>query len=229
MSAEQGSAVVAVDGPSGSGKSSVARAVAAKLGLRYLDTGAMYRAVTWWMLEHDVPVDDAGAVTAAIGRPVLEVTADPAEPRFTVDGVDVDEAIRTREVTNAVSAVSAVPATRERLVAEQRAIIGAGGIVVEGRDIGTVVAPDATVKVYLVADEEVRAARRVGDSNARLGTDVTVTRTEQARRDAADAARKSSPLAKADDAVEVDSTELGFAEVVDRVLDLVREATERHG
>lgn len=229
MSAEQRGVVVAVDGPSGSGKSSVARAVAAKLGFRYLDTGAMYRAITWWMLEHDVPVDDPAAVAAAVDRPVLDVTTDPAEPRFTVDGVDVGEAIRTRDVTNAVSAVSAVPATRERLVVEQRAIIAAGSIVAEGRDIGTVVAPDASVKVFLVADEEIRAARRTGDTNARLGTDVAVTRTEQARRDAADSSRKSSPLAKADDAVEVDSTELSLAEVIDRVLDLVREATERHG
>lgn len=229
MSAEQGGVVVAVDGPSGSGKSSVARAVAAKLGYRYLDTGAMYRAMTWWMLEHAVPVDDAAAVAAAVDRPVIEVVADPAQPAFTVDGVDVAEAIRTREVTNAVSAVSAVPAIREHLVAQQRAIIGSGSIVVEGRDIGTVVAPDAAVKVYLVADEEVRAARRVGDTSARLGTDVGVTRTEQARRDAADSGRKTSPLTKADGAAEIDSTELSLAEVIDRVLDLAREATERNG
>lgn len=226
MTGVQERTVVAVDGPSGSGKSSVSRGVATKLGLRYLDTGAMYRAVTWWMLEHGVDVDDPAAIATVADRPILEVTADPAQPRFTVDGTDVGEAIRTREVTNAVSRVSAVPEVRRGLVTLQRALIGSGGIVVEGRDIGTVVAPDATAKIYLVADEATRAARRSDDPQARLGTSVQVTQEELARRDQVDSTRKTSPLAKADDAVEIDSTQLGLAEVIDRVLDRVREATE---
>ncbi|HEX6447096.1 MAG TPA: (d)CMP kinase [Streptosporangiales bacterium] len=217
--------VVAVDGPSGSGKSSVSRAVASKLGYRYLDTGAMYRAMTWWMLQHGVAVDDPAAVAAAVSRPEIRVTTDPAEPGITVDGTDVAEAIRTREVTTAVSTVSSVPEVRARLVALQRDQIGAGGIVVEGRDIGTVVAPDAPVKVYLVADEATRAARRTADKQSRLGTSVDVTQADLARRDRIDSTRAASPAGKAADAVEIDSTALSLAEVIDRVFDLVREAT----
>lgn len=219
------SIVIAVDGPSGSGKSSVSRAVASKLGYRYLDTGAMYRAMTWWMLQHGVQVDDPAAVAAHVDAPRIEVTADPAEPGITVDGTDVAEAIRTREVTSAVSAVSAVPEVRARLVAMQREHLAGGGIVVEGRDIGSVVAPDAPVKVYLVADEATRAARRTADTRSRLGTGLDVTQADLARRDRLDATRKASPAGKADDAVEIDSTALSLAEVIDRVLDLVREAT----
>lgn len=227
MPADQSNVVIAVDGPSGSGKSSVARGVASKLGYRYLDTGAMYRAMTWWMLDSAIPVDDPAAVAAATDRPVLEVTADPASPSITVDGVDVAEEIRTREVTNAVSAVSAVPEVRRRLVALQRALIGNGAIVVEGRDIGTVVAPNATVKVFLVADEATRAARRTVDVHARLGTAVETTQADLARRDRLDSTRAASPLTRADDAVEIDSTTLGLDEVVDRVLSLVHAATSR--
>ncbi|HSA51851.1 MAG TPA: (d)CMP kinase, partial [Yinghuangia sp.] len=130
--------VVAVDGPSGSGKSSVSRAVAQRLGLRYLDTGAMYRAMTWWMLHNGIDVHDAAAVAAAADKPELVSGTDPAAPTITADAADVAVPIRGPEVTAAVSAVSAVPEVRTRLVAMQRAVIGSGGIVVEGRDIGTV-------------------------------------------------------------------------------------------
>ncbi|MGH3097029.1 MAG: (d)CMP kinase [Streptosporangiales bacterium] len=218
------SLVVAVDGPSGSGKSSVARAVASELGFRYLDTGAMYRAVTWWMLQHGVQVDDEVAVAAEVDRPIIEVAADPANPTISVDGVDLAEAIRGRAVTNAVSAVSRVPEVRRRLVALQRALIGNGAIVVEGRDIGTVVAPSATVKVFLTADADTRAHRRNTDSAARLGTSVEVTLDEIARRDRLDSSRASSPLAMAEDAVEIDSTGLRLPEVVGRVLALIQGA-----
>ncbi|MWA05046.1 (d)CMP kinase [Actinomadura sp. LD22] len=212
-----------MDGPSGSGKSSASKGVARALGLRYLDTGAMYRAMTWWMLRNGVPVEDADAVAARAQDPVLESGTDPDAPSISVDGQDVSEPIRTREVTNAVSAVSAVPAVRARLVALQREIISGGGIVVEGRDIGTVVAPDAPVKVYLTASEEVRAARRAKDLAADPGASVTVTRAEQARRDRLDSTRKASPLAKAADAHEIDSTELGLAEVIEAVVRLAKE------
>nr|WP_190867918.1 (d)CMP kinase [Actinomadura sp. RB99] len=212
-----------MDGPSGSGKSSASKGVARALGLRYLDTGAMYRAMTWWMLRNGVPVEDADAVAARAGDPVIVSGTDPDTPSISVDGQDVSEPIRTREVTNAVSAVSAVPAVRARLVALQREIMTDGGIVVEGRDIGTVVAPDAPVKVYLTASEEVRAARRAKDLAADPGASVTVTQAEQARRDRLDSTRKASPLAKAADAHEIDSTELGLAEVIEAVVRLAKE------
>ncbi|RKS74396.1 cytidylate kinase [Actinomadura pelletieri DSM 43383] len=217
------SLVIAMDGPSGSGKSSASKGVARALGLRYLDTGAMYRAVTWWMLEHGVPVDDAGAVAARAAEPVIVSGTDPDAPTITVDGADVSGPIRTRPVTNAVSAVSSVPAVRARMVELQREIIGAGGIVVEGRDIGTVVAPDAPVKVYLTASEETRALRRAKDLAADPGATVTVTRAEQARRDRLDSTRAASPLTRAGDAHEIDSTDLSLAEVIEAVVRLAKE------
>jgi cytidylate kinase len=214
--------VVAMDGPSGSGKSSASRGVARALGLRYLDTGAMYRAITWWMLEHDVDLDDPEAVAARAHEPVLVIGTDPDAPSVTVDGIDVSGPIRTREVTNAVSAVSAVPEIRRRLVAEQRAIIGSGGVVVEGRDIGMVVAPDATVKVYLTASAEARAQRRTAELS---GTTVEAQRVEMARRDTLDSTRKADPLAKAADAVELDTTALTLDEVIAEVMGLIKERT----
>lgn len=213
--------VVAMDGPSGSGKSSASKGVARALGLRYLDTGAMYRAMTWWMLTQGVPVGDAEAVAARAAVPTLEVGTDPDRPTICVDGADVSEPIRTRQVTNAVSAVSSVPAVRERLVALQREIIAAGGIVAEGRDIGTVVVPDAPVKVFLTASEETRARRRAKDLADDPGATVAVTLAEQSRRDRLDSTRKASPLTKADDAMEIDSTELGLDEVIETVVRLV--------
>lgn len=211
--------VIAMDGPSGSGKSSVAKGVARTLGLRYLDTGAMYRAMTWWMLDQGIEVEDADAVSASAGEPVLRVGTDPDAPAIEVDGQDVSGPIRTRDVTNAVSAVSRVPVVRERLVVLQREIIATGGIVVEGRDIGTVVAPGAPVKVFLTASEEARAQRRALET----ARDAETTLAEQARRDHLDSTRKTSPMTKADDAVEIDSTELGLAEVIDAVVRLVKE------
>ncbi|MFC5182644.1 (d)CMP kinase [Actinomadura harenae] len=217
------SLVIAMDGPSGSGKSSASKGVARALGLRYLDTGAMYRAMTWWMLEHGVDVEDGEAVAARAGEAALVSGTDPNRPTIEADGTDVSGPIRTREVTNAVSAVSRVPAVRERMVALQREIIGAGGIVVEGRDIGTVVAPDAPVKVYLTASEAARAARRAKDLAADPGASVEVTQAEQARRDELDSTRKASPLAKAADAHEIDSTELSLDEVIEAVVRLAKE------
>ncbi|WP_262402876.1 (d)CMP kinase [Actinomadura sp. CNU-125] len=215
--------VIAMDGPSGSGKSSASKGVARALGLRYLDTGAMYRAMTWWMLRAGVPVEDAGAVAARALEPAIECGTDPDTPTITVGGEDVSGPIRTREVTNAVSAVSSVPAVRTRLVELQREIIGLGGIVVEGRDIGTVVAPDAAVKVFLTASEEARAARRTLELAADPGVSAQVTQAEQARRDRIDSTRKASPLTKAADAQEIDSTELGLDEVIEAVVRLAKE------
>jgi cytidylate kinase len=213
--------VVAMDGPSGSGKSSTSRGVAQRLGLRYLDTGAMYRAMTWWMLEHHVDVDDPTAVAAHVDEPALRSGTDPAAPTITVDGTDVAGPIRGEAVTGAVSAVSAVPEVRQRLLALQREVIGDGDIVVEGRDIGTVVAPDADVKVYLTADPEARASRRTAEQ---AGTDVTATRLDLLRRDRIDSGRAVSPLAMADDAVHIDTTPYTLDEVVDQVVALVQRA-----
>ncbi|MCU0266855.1 MAG: (d)CMP kinase [Actinomycetia bacterium] len=215
--------VVAVDGPSGSGKSSVSRGVAARLGLRYLDTGSMYRALTWWLLAHGVDVHDREAVTVAVERPLIVPGTDPASPTIEVDGVDVAAPIRGPDVTAAVSAVSAVPAARERLARLQRQVIGAGGIVVEGRDIGTVVVPEAPVKVFLTADPAVRARRRTAELEHT--DDVHATRADLERRDALDSGRDVSPLTRAEDAVEVDATHLSLAEVVQAVVALVLDRT----
>jgi CMP/dCMP kinase len=215
--------VIAVDGPAGSGKSSAARGAARALGLRYLDTGSMYRAMTWWMLHAEVPVDDPEAVAGAAATPMIEVGTEPDAPTVSVNGADVSVPIRTREVSNAVSAVASVPAVRRRLVDLQREIIGAGGIVVEGRDIGSVVAPDAGLKVFLTASDDVRARRRAKDLLADPAATVDVTLAEQARRDRLDSTRKDSPLAMAQDAVEIDSTALGLDEVVEMIVRLAKE------
>jgi cytidylate kinase len=217
--------VVAIDGPSGSGKSSTSRGVASRLGLRYLDTGAMYRAMTWWMLRHDVPVDDPAAVAARCGEPAIVAGTDPAAPTITVDGADVAKAIRTPEVNAAVSPVSAVPQVRARLLELQHDAIKAAsdgpGIVVEGRDIGSVVAPDADVKVYLTAEANARAARRAAEEGV---TDLSATESSLLARDRIDSSRTASPLTMAEDAVHVDSTPYTLDEVVDLIVGLVGEA-----
>jgi cytidylate kinase len=221
--------VVAVDGPSGSGKSSAARGVATALGLRYLDTGAMYRALTWWLLEHEVDVSDPAAVAGQAVRHSLEVGTDPGEQRVRVDGIDVTVEIRNRRVSNVVSLVASVPEVRRQLIAMQRQIIAAavesgGGIVAEGRDIGTVVAPDADVKIFLTASEQVRAERRAAELAARqadreadpaaeAAPTTAVTRLEQDQRDRRDAAQTQLAV----DAVEIDATSLGLDEVIARI------------
>jgi cytidylate kinase len=152
--------VVAIDGPSGSGKSSVARGVAQRLGLRFVDTGAMYRALTWWALSRDVDLDDTDRVAALARELPLQLGTDPEDPFVLVDGKDVGEAIRTPDISAAVSAVATNLGVRKELVRRQRALAAEGGVVVEGRDITTVVAPDADVRVLLTASESTRLARR---------------------------------------------------------------------
>jgi cytidylate kinase len=214
--------VIAVDGPSGAGKSSVSRGVAMRLGLRYLDTGAMYRAVTWWMLERGVNVEDPSAVALAARQLHLVPGEDPANPSITLDGVEVSTAIRDPRVTSAVSAVSAVAEIRTELARLQRAAIRDGGIVVEGRDIGTVVCPDATLKVFLTASAQARAERRSQELNGagHLGAQPETTLRDLRRRDAADTGRDISPLTMADDAVLVDATNMSLDEVIDKVVEL---------
>jgi cytidylate kinase len=214
--------VVAIDGPSGSGKSSTSRGVATRLGLSYLDTGAMYRAVTWWMLRHGVRIDDPAAVAERCGEPEIATGTDPERPTITVDGTDVVAAIRTPEVTGAVSQVSAVPQVRARLLELQHAAISGAldgpGIVVEGRDIGAVVAPDADVKVYLTAEAAARAARRAAEEG---GADVAATESSLLARDRIDSTRIASPLTMAEGAVHIDSTPYTLEEVVDLIVGLV--------
>ncbi len=220
METARSSVIVAIDGPSGTGKSSTSKAVAAALGLSYLDTGAQYRAITWWMLANGVDVSNPEEIATAAAKPVIVSGTDPAAPTITVDGEDASGPIRTQEVTSQVSAVSAVPEVRTLITALQRSIAAAatGGIVVEGRDIGTTVLPDADLKIFLTASPEARAARRSGEVK---GSDLTATREALIKRDAADSGRKTSPLAKADDAVEVDTTELTLQQVIECVVTLV--------
>lgn len=213
-----GRCVVAVDGPSGSGKSTVSRRLASALGARYLDTGAMYRAVTWAVLRSGADPQDAESVIKVSDGVRLEIGTDPEQPRISADGVLIDQEIRGPEVTAAVSAVAAVPAVRERLVARQREIVAAAPrIVVEGRDIGSVVTPDADLKVYLTASADARAQRR----SAEYAADLTATAADLARRDRLDSTRIADPLRQAPDAVVLDTTELGIDEVVNRLHDLL--------
>jgi cytidylate kinase len=201
--------VVAIDGPAAAGKSSVARALAGVLGFTYLDSGAMYRAVGLMTLRH------GGAASEQARRLELEVGE-----RVIANGEDVTEAIRAPEVSEAASRVATNEAVRAALAAKQRELLGRGDWVAEGRDIGTVVAPDAAVKVFLTASPEERARRRA----AQLGADVETVLRDQALRDAQDEAREHSPLAVAPGAVELDTTGLTLDEVVERIAAMVREA-----
>jgi cytidylate kinase len=212
---------VAVDGPSGSGKSTISRRLALALGVRYLDTGSMYRAVTLAVLKADVDPHDADTVVKIATELVLTIGTDPVAPHVTLDGQPVDAAIRGQDVTTLVSAVSAVPGVRRLLVDRQREIIasarGGAGIVVEGRDIGTVVAPNAELKVFLTASAHERARRRSTEDS----TDLHATAADLDRRDRLDSTRATDPLAQAADAVVLDTTELGIDEVVTRLVALV--------
>lgn len=217
--------VVALDGPSGTGKSTVARRLASALHARYLDTGAMYRAVTLAVLRADVDPADRAAVVAVAHGGMPVVGTDPAAPTVRWGGVEVAAEIRGPEVTGAVSAVAGVPEVRAVLIAQQRRIVAdvvtaGGGIVVEGRDIGTVVVPDAGLKVYLTASAAARARRRSRQDSAagRLST-VEQVRADVDRRDSLDT--RTTPLRAADDAIELDTTELGIDDVIRTLLSFV--------
>jgi cytidylate kinase len=212
---------VTLDGPSGTGKSSVARAVAARLGAAYLDTGAMYRAATVAVLDAGIDPEDAEAVARTVAGARIEVGTAADTELVLVDGVDVATRIRGAEVTRAVSAVSAVPAVRRQLVDQQRTLVAtAEAVVVEGRDIGTVVLPDATLKVYLTAAPEARAERRALQLGLTTPAEVAALAADLRRRDEYDSSREDSPLRPAADAVVVDSTHLEQHETVDRVVEL---------
>ncbi len=210
--------VVAIDGPSGTGKSTVSRHLATAIGAHYLDTGAMYRAVTWAVLDAGVDAQDADGVVTILDKITLTSGIDPEAPHISVDGRPVDTEIRSSEVTAAVSAVASVPAVRAALVARQREIIHAAGrIVVEGRDISSVVWPQAELKIYLTASEEERARRR-GAENAGgaavTASELAATQAALARRDALDKARAQAAGERLDGAIEVDTTGLNIDGVV---------------
>ena len=219
------SLTIAIDGPAGTGKSSVSKGLAPALGARYLDTGAMYRIMTLHMLRAGVDVTESDAIAAASFDVPLSVGYDPDEDRCFLGGEDVSLLIRGDDVTRAVSAVSAVPAVRQRLVQLQRQLAaGEGSVVVEGRDIGTVVLPDADVKFFLTASAETRARRR-NDQNvvSGLGDDYDAVLADVRRRDHLDSTRAVSPLRVADDAIVVDTSEMTEAQVVSHLVDVVQQ------
>jgi CMP/dCMP kinase len=207
--------VIAIDGPAGAGKSTVARSVAAELGLTFLDSGAMYRCVALTALEAGVDLDDAAAVTRIAAGLLIELDG----RRVMLGGRDVSDAIREPAVSAAASRVSVHPGVREAMVARQRQLIAAGDFVAEGRDIGTVVSPDSPLKVFLTASDEERARRRAAET----GEDVESVLAEQQRRDARDTEREHGALRAAEDAVTVDTTGMGLEAVVGRVVGLARE------
>ena len=211
--------VIAIDGPSGAGKGTIARAIARELNYRHIDSGAMYRAVGWKALHDGVPLDDEAAVAALAGRSRIDVTT----TAVAIDGADVTRQIRTPEIDRAAAAVARLPRVREILVDRQRRMGDGGGIVMEGRDIGTVVFPDADVKVYLDASPEERARRRAIDpAHTGVPTAVSEVATLLTQRDEQDRTRTASPLLAAADAVIVDTTGKGVEEVVKEVMAVVR-------
>lgn len=217
--------IIAIDGPSGAGKGTVARAVAARLGYRHIDTGAMYRAVAWKALEDGVDLRDEAAVAALAARALFDLHGGA----ISIDGHDVSGLIRTPQIDAAAASVARHPAVRRELVARQRQYGAGGGIVMEGRDIGTVVFPDADVKIYLDASPEERARRRAGDAAhaASKGAPLSDVATALAERDRSDSTRAASPLTIAPDAKVINTTDLSIAEVIDRVAALVDDELRR--
>jgi cytidylate kinase len=212
--------IIAIDGPSGAGKGTISRTLSQALGYRHVDTGAMYRAVGWKALAEGLALDDEGAVAALARRADLVVEGG----LVSIDGHDVTRAIRTPEIDKAATAVARLPKVREVLVERQRACAGGGGVVMEGRDIGTVVFPDADVKIYLDASEEERARRRATDP-AHTGSTAGQAAVAEAikARDTSDTTRAVSPLTLAPDAIHIDTTAMPVQDVVDRVMSLVRQ------
>jgi cytidylate kinase len=218
--------IVAIDGPAGSGKSTVARGVARRLGFTYLDSGALYRAVTLAALEAGVDLDDGAALGGLAADARIELRErEHDNVHVTLDGRDVSEEIREPEVTGASSKVAAHSEVRAALLAKQRRLIASGNYVVEGRDIGTVVAPDAPIKAFLTADPAERARRRAAELRRRgLEAEAREVRRAIEQRDRLDSTRSAAPLRTADDAVVIDTTGLDAAAVIERILELVKQA-----
>jgi cytidylate kinase len=217
-----GRLLIAIDGPSGAGKGTVARAVAARLGFRHVDTGAMYRALAWKAVHEQVGLQDEDALAALAARVTIEV----GDGIVRVDGQDVKQAIRTPEIDSAAAAVARQPRVRRVLIAQQREMGRRGGVVMEGRDIGTVVFPQAGIKIYLDASPEERARRRATDpahASGRGAAGVPEVASALAERDRSDTTRAASPLARAADAVLIDTTAVPVDAVVDRIIELVQQ------
>jgi len=222
----EGGPVVAIDGRSGAGKSTVARGVARRLGFRYVDTGAMYRSVALAALRRGVDVADVEALGRLAEALVIELHPEAVEGPVVVDGEDVTEAIRTPDVSAVASRVSTAAGVRSALVARQRVLASSGAVVMEGRDIGTVVFPDAEVKVFLDASLEARAARRHAELRARgVEVDLDEVRRQEAERDRRDETRALSPLRPAADAIVIDTTERSAEAIIDQIVRIVRERT----
>jgi cytidylate kinase len=210
--------IIAIDGPSGAGKSTLGRMLARALNLLYIDTGSMYRAVALAVMESSISQSDDVAVGSLAGRVDIDLQGDPDSLRVTLGGVDVTEQIRSEEVTQLSSIISTIPAVRRAMVARQREL-GARGAVLNGRDIGTVVFPDANLKFFLTALPQARAERRFTEERAQNPTvDFEETFADMTERDRRDSTRADSPLAVADDAIVVDSTGLSIKEVFDKMM-----------
>jgi cytidylate kinase len=216
--------IIAIDGPAGAGKSTVARAVARRLGYLFINTGAMYRAVAWKALRQGVSLDDATRIGQLAGESLIELAGDVDSMRVLIDGRDITDEVATPQISQAASVVSAIPTVRRALVARQQQMGRAGGVVIEGRDIGTQVFPNAEVKIYLDASAEARAQRRFDEDSAR-GVAVASfdqMKSEIEERDLRDKTRADSPLTQAEDAVYIDSSAMAIEEVVERILEIVK-------
>lgn len=218
---------IAIDGPAGAGKSSVAKLVAGRLAYIYIDTGAMYRALTWKAIHQQVDLEDGVAIRALLESSTIELAAGAQEQHVLLDGEDVSSSIRTSQVTNHVSVVSKHQQVREVMVARQRFLAREGGVVMDGRDIGTHVLPAAEVKIFLTASVAVRAERRhLENLQKGFASDLSQMENDIALRDQKDTQREASPLVKAEDAIELDTTDLNIGEVAAAILELAAEGIE---
>lgn len=213
---------VAIDGPAAAGKSTVAKIVATKLGYVYIDTGAMYRAITLSALRNKIDLHDENELTKLLKNTTIELKTSDQGQRVLINNQDVTDAVRENEVTNSVSYVAKHKLIREEMVARQQQLASMGGVVMDGRDIGTHVIPDAEVKVFLLASVEERAVRRLADNKARgISSTLEELKKEIAARDKIDSEREVAPLKKADDAIELDTTSLSINDVVDRIMAMI--------